>query len=263
MLKSMIRALSSFLGLAFFTTMASGQGCNYHNNYATYAATAVNPTNGYVTETVTLTGSMTPPNCTMNGATHTPKLEAVVNTSYGGWNTGPSVSPSSYINYSHSWTFDWDTDCSNDACSLWLLGDVVCTIAGTFFGNGPGGVANYIAERAITLAQNTGVPYTLNSKDGWYVTPLCTPATSPPDFPVGDYYNADGSATPLYQYIKGQTLCTRSATAKKGTPWNCPSTLAYVSLNSAQETIEVFSHGNGTAYNCTHYDSGYSGLPFP
>jgi hypothetical protein len=195
-----MRILGLLLVILFLVSTASGQGCTYHNNYATYAVATMDPTTGYVSETVTLTGSMTPPNCAMIGATHTPKLEAVLNGSYGGWYTAPGGSPSSYFNSSHTWTFNWDIDCatSNDACSLALLGDVVCSAAGTLFGNGPGGIANWIGERAITLSENTNVPYQIN---GWYITSDCTTASSPPDWNPGAYYELNGSPAPYYPYI--------------------------------------------------------------
>lgn len=156
-------------------------------------------------------------------ATHTPKVTYI----HKGSNynvTGNGVRPYNYINYYNTWSFPFSpTDFQWD--SEYALGQIICSIAGNFFGNNP-----FPSGPTGSMQVEIATSYT-SLQSGWYTCPTyptcnqtwqpltlqCDNNPGPPDF-VPTY-----ASLPLgYQVsvieIQQVAPCDRPSASAK---WNC------------------------------------------
>jgi hypothetical protein len=251
--------------------LANYQDLSIYSSNGGYYAIEGQPNSGgsidwfenFVAGTATIAGQVTgstacSPTCP-TGAKHTPVV-TINNTEYYGTAEPPT--------YGFNWTSPGIVE-----TATWLdnptppvdVGEAVdCTIVGVIQGSP---IYGLIGERAITLSQNTEVPF----ENGWLLAPQCTiPLASgktSPDFDFSVIYSIPpNQLINDSAFFKGRVPCLRNANAV-GQPWICGTTsatgLQWVYVSTLEAIKEMTLYGSGSAYYCTNFDNQVSGKPFP
>lgn len=155
----------------------------------------------------------------------------------GGWAYGSSGCPGCQIQAGSNQTM---TLLQNQSLTVNEDGQVQCSVAGLFWSVA---APAYVVEEATTKSKKTG-----GSGGAWHVLDWCSPKSTPPD------WNPTIAASQYdWPYYISVSVCSRPANAAKGTAWNCQPNPSPVSAGSVDPSRP----------DCTNYDAGTSGPPFP
>jgi hypothetical protein len=242
------------LGVLILTAWAVTASAQYPNNYTLYITTGPDAAGTGVLISESLSGTALPPLPNMPGAYHRGDLGIKMGGNYTALTVnGQNVCTTCNVNAQYTWDLPWDisTDCFQNyqfdlPCEVDTSPvNVFCSFIGIFWTASSGGQdPGLIYEDAITMSKTSS----FTPPDVYHLSNWCSSATTPPD------------ATPLLThqpfsspFWKSATVCERDKTAPRGTKWSC-----------ALITPATVPYPAGTLhYNCTWYDGGYKGLPWP
>jgi hypothetical protein len=188
------------------------QGCQPTTNY-TFSQTWSSDLT-YLYTSVTVSGTSSMPAYCPRGALHTPRAYNSIAGS-GSWQYGGAGCPSCYISITNNQQALLSSLFPNQDGTIEVLGDgqVVCTIAGTFF-NPPG--IDLIFEEAETYSKNVSLPTT---RFKFNIISWCRPQDTPPDYNPNVALTNDPNL--WAPYFGGISTCERPKSASKGSPWLC------------------------------------------